>query len=188
MGDRVFWSDNGETVIVCEDGEHYCYSRGEFIEMYGEDALPDPNVRRDSGEKYYPTDIDNYYDTLVYFLNSVGSYLHFRKLGINADEGIFPVQKVVRDYGYDSPRYDIELDNRKCRYLNYLNELSDIGGKIGFSAIDDDESKKRILAFVKDRDRRRYLRDAARRAKNKCELVSINGLIRKRTELEKSRR
>lgn len=189
MDRKSFWADNGETLIVMEDGEHYCYSRGEFIDIYGEEMLPAPNVTKSSlNQEYHSTNIDKYYETLVFFLNAVGSYLHFRKLGANADEGIFPAQKVVRDYGYDNSGYDIELDNRKCRYLNYLQELSDFGGRIGFSDITDDESKKHILSFVKDRDRRRYLRDAARKAQKKGDLISLNGLIRKRMELEKKKK
>ncbi|MBO7657249.1 hypothetical protein J6S55_01215 [Candidatus Saccharibacteria bacterium] len=197
---NAFWFDNGETIVVRDNGEECCYSPEEFAEMYGEDALPqkpgefdeeefceeEPDEEKPDKEDHAPTDIDLYYDTLVNFLNSVGSYLHLKKLGVNADEGIFPAQKVVREYGHEGAQFDIELDARKCRYLNYLRKLSDVGDKIGFSPIDE-ASKRTILSFVANRDRRRYIRDSARVAQKRCDLVSISGLIRRRLELENSK-
>lgn len=190
---EIFLADDGETVIVsdceAEDEEYFCYSKEELAEMYGEEAIPEPKQEDDEEDEevHVQTNIDVYYDTLVDFLNAVGKYIHLRKLGENADNGTFHAQKVIRDYGYEDAKYDIELDARKCRYLRLLLNLSVAGEKIGFSPIDDDASKQKILRFVKDRDRRRYIRDLTRRCKETCDLISINGMISRRIELEKKK-
>lgn len=131
--------------------------------------------------------VDNYYQTLLEFFNSIGKYLHLEKLGINAREGVFPAQKVAREYGYDESAYDLELEARKRRYIRLLDELSEIGIKVGFKPISD-EGKKKILNFIKDERRRRYVRDVARRCSKKGELVSIAELMQRRYELEKKKR
>ena len=129
---------------------------------------------------------DFYYTVMLEFFNAVGSYWHLYKLRMNADEGIFPAQVIARNYQHEGVKCEIELCERERACWDRLDQLSNVGKLAGFLPIDK-TGRERIMKFVDDPDRRRYIRDAAKRAQKKGELVSIADLMRKRYALEKKK-
>ena len=191
---QIYWSDDLENIIIDEEsGEQESYSFDEFIELYGEDKIPElipreaqnevPEEASEELEEPALTETEIYYGVLGYFLNAIGSYLHLKKLGDNADDGVYIAQKVRRDYGLEDVNYDLELEGRKNKYLKYLDRLSEAGTKLGFLPLSM-EDRKNILRFLPDVDRRRYVRDTSKRCLKRGEKISILGLIEKRRVLE----
>ena len=116
-----YLSDDGRTVVVLEGDREEQYTVDEFVMIYGEEALP---VGKRDGGKVIITDeqiealaqaeeeaakrkesINQYYDTMLDFLNAIGYHQGFLKL-------------VSR---YDNPDSDLE----KTRVRSVIEE--DVG-------------------------------------------------------------
>ena len=133
------------------------------------------------------TEVGNYYDIFVKYLLAVGYHQAIVKLGINSEDGIYPVKKVARERGYEGAnlhREIIKRDNERWERLNNLNYWSQ---RVGFKPIREVD-KERIMKFLEDADRRRYVRDNVRRANRRGELLSIADFISMRLEVEKKKR
>ena len=130
---------------------------------------------------------DSYYMVMLEFFNAVGSYWHLYKLSMNADEGIFPAQKIAREYQHEGAKVEMEICERERACWERLDQLSNVGKLVGYLPINK-TGCERIMKFVDDPGRRRYVREAAKRAQRKGELVSIADLMRKRYALEKKRK
>ena len=133
------------------------------------------------------TEVENYYDIFVKYLLAVGYHQAIVKLGINSEDGIYPVKKVARDHGYEGAnlhREIIKRDNERWERLNNLNYWSQ---RVGFKPIREVD-KDRIMKFLEDADRRRYVRDNVRRAAKQDKLLSIADLITMRLEVERKNR
>lgn len=139
------------------------------------------------GEEISKKFFDLYYEALYEFLNAVGSYWHLYKLRMNADEGIFPAQVVASEYHHEGAQYEYEIAERETRIWQKMQWLSDIGERVGLKPFNQDGMKK-VVNFVNDFDRRRYIRDAAKRAEKKGKLLSAADLMRQRYALEKKRK
>ena len=124
-----------------------------------------------------------YYETLLKCLKAIGSYWHLYKLRLNADEGVFPAQKIAREYSHDGAKYEIEIAEREGERWRELKQVSVLQQRAGILPFND-EGMQKVMKFLDDADRRRYVREAAKRASKKGEMVSICDLMRKRYILE----
>lgn len=129
---------------------------------------------------------DAYYEMLFRYLRAIGSYWHLYKLRLNADEGVYIAQMVAREYNHEGAQYEIEIAEREGERWRELEQVSALQRRAGILPFNE-EGMQKIMKFLDDPDRRRYVRDAAKRAEKKGELVSICDLMRKRYALEKKR-
>ena len=132
-------------------------------------------------------DARSYYVAFLDFLSAVGAYQHAVKMGVNVDEGVYPVQKVAYEYHLQGAALDSLIAARGSDCYQALSTLDYWSQRVGYPRMSS-EDKGKMLKFAKDTDRRRYLRDNIRRARAKGELYSAKDLIIKRYELEKKRR
>ena len=131
--------------------------------------------------------MDCYYEVFLEFLQAVGAYLAIYKMAMNASEGIFPVQVVAYNYGYVDAKMDFEVAARDTERWEKLDDLSNWSKRVGLLPLDQ-EGKEKLMKFVEDGDRRRYLRDNIKRARDRSELLSIRDLMLKRYALEWKRK
>ncbi|MBQ3293468.1 hypothetical protein IJG93_04240 [Candidatus Saccharibacteria bacterium] len=127
--------------------------------------------------------LQKYYQVFLDFLQVVGAHQSILKLSQNADNGVYPTQKVARDYGYEGAKLDAAIHDRDIERWNKLEELNHWSAKTGLGRMNS-EGMERLLKFAEDYDRRRYLKDNIKRAIKKGELLSVRDLMLKRFNLE----
>ena len=128
-----------------------------------------------------------YYTAFMEFLKSVGAHQSAVKMGVNIDEGVYPVQKMAYEYGLSGAKLDQIIYDRNWERWDSLNMLDRWSQIVGFQPISPD-GKYLIMKFFEDYDRRRYARDNIKRAMKNCELLSVADLMRMRYEVERKRR
>ena len=133
-----------------------------------------------------PLEVGKYYDAFLEYLTAVGSHQAIVKLGVNAEEGVYPVQKVVREHGYEGVALDQEIIDRNNRRWKKLDNLDYWSKRVGYKPIDS-KGKEKVMKFMEDADRRRYVRDNVKRARQTGELFSVADIMVKRYSLEKKR-
>lgn len=130
---------------------------------------------------------DAYYRALLQYFSAIGKFWHLYKLHVNAGNGVYPAQVIAREYNHEGSKYEIEIAERENERWKWIRKVSDLQWRAGLLPFDE-EGMKKVMAFLDDADRRRYVRDAARRAEKKGQLVSICDLMRKRYVLENSKK
>ena len=130
--------------------------------------------------------LQKYYQVFLDFLQAVGAHQSILKMSINADEGVFPVQVVAREYGYEGARLEMEICERDKERWQKLQDLNYWSSKTGLGRMNE-EGMERFLKFTEDYDRRRYLRDNIKRSAQKSELLSVRDLMLKRFAVEKKK-
>lgn len=123
-----------------------------------------------------------YYGVLLGFLYAVGNHQAYLKMGINDEEGVFPVQEMLYNYGMRG-RIDEEIrisNNTRQFALESLNKWSQ---KVGFLPMNS-EGKQRVMKFFEDEPRRKYVRNRVQKCFRTGELLSIADLMRLRYEVE----
>lgn len=195
-------SDDGKTIVVLKGDSEEQHTVEEFVEIYGEDALP-VGKRSESGNKVVISEdtidelakaeeeyqekmnkIDKYYESFLEFLNAAGAYQHMSKFRQNFDDGVYPVQKLAYEYNHGPATIDMDVEDRnraRWKKLIYLNQTSQA---VGFLPLNE-EGMRKVQEFFTDVDRRRYVRDNVKRLKMKHELLSIADLMKKRLRQEK---
>lgn len=128
-----------------------------------------------------------YYEAFLDFLQAVGSYLAIAKMEINASEGVYPVQKIAYEYGYTGAYMDMEIAARESRRYRKLDSLDYWSQRIGYLPMSTTD-KAKIMKFVEDSDRRRYLRDNVKKEMDRGEVFSVAELMRRRYAVEKKKR
>lgn len=123
-----------------------------------------------------------YYGVLLGFLYAAGTHQAYLKMGINDEEGVYPVQKVLHEYGIRG-RIDEEIrisDNMRQKALENLNQW---GQKVGFLPMNV-EGKAKVLKFFEDEPRRKYVRNRVQKCFRTGELLSIADLMLMRLKVE----
>lgn len=123
-----------------------------------------------------------YYGVLLGFLYAVGNHQAYLKMGINDEEGVFPVQEMLHNYGMRG-RIDEEIrisNNARQFALESLNKWSQ---KVGFLPMNL-EGEQRVMKFFEDEPRRKYVRNRVQKCFRTGELLSIADLMRLRYEVE----
>ena len=123
-----------------------------------------------------------YYGVLLGFLYAVGNHQAYLKMGINDEEGVYPVQEMLHNYGIRG-RIDEEIrisNNMRQKALENLNKWSQ---KVGFLPINV-EGKQKIMKFFEDEPRRKYVRNRVQKCFRTGELLSIADLIAIRLKVE----
>ena len=128
-----------------------------------------------------------YYMAFKDFLNAVGEHQAALKMGINVEDGVYPVQKVAYEYGLRGARLDQLISDRNEIRWSTLNMLDHWSQTVGFKPIHPDD-KYKIMKFFENYDRRRYARANIDRALKQGETISVADLMRKRQALEKKKR
>lgn len=185
---KIIISEDYGTVMVFEGETEEQFTMEEFIDAYGEDALPSkpekiPNVAL---EAYEDKAIQAHNLAFMEFLDAVGKYVHFKKLTENAEDGVYPAQEVAYRYGYTN-RFEQELYDRDQKRWRKLEQLSLASQQAGFLPLNED-GKRKVMAFFEDGDRRRYARDNLRRLAKQEETLSVADLMRKRYAVERTRK
>lgn len=128
-----------------------------------------------------------YYTAFLDFLKAVGAHQAIVKMGVNVEEGVYPVQKVAYEYNLRGNRLDqVIYDRNQIRWAAF-DMLDHWSRVVGFKRIDPNDSYK-IMQFFENYDRRRYVRDNIKRAMKNGELLSVADFMRKRYEIERKRR
>lgn len=123
-----------------------------------------------------------YYGVLLGFLYAVGSHQAYLKMGINDEEGVYPVQEMLHNYGMRD-RIDEEIrisDNIRQLALENLNKWSQ---KVGFPPMNE-EGKQKVMKFFEDEPRREYTRTRVQKCFRTGELLSIADLMTIRYNVE----
>lgn len=123
-----------------------------------------------------------YLGVLLGFLYAMGTHQSYLKMGINDEEGVYPVQKVIHEYGMRG-RIDEEIrisDNMRKKALEILNSWSQ---RVGFLPMNQ-EGKDRVIKFFESEPRREYVRTKVQKCFRTGELPSIADLMRMRFEAE----
>ncbi|MBR3324148.1 hypothetical protein IKG24_01235 [Candidatus Saccharibacteria bacterium] len=128
-----------------------------------------------------------YYEAFLDFLQAVGSYLAIYKMGLNANEGVYPVQKIAYEYGYVGGYMDMEIESRNQKRYRKLDSLDYWSRRVGYLPLSP-KDKETVMKFTEDADRRRYLRENVKREMKNCEMFSIDDLVRRRYAVEKKKR
>ena len=132
--------------------------------------------------------LDCYYAILLNFLHVAGDCQHLEKWIGNVENDSYPAKEVAMKYypgGVVS--MEIQLAERERYMWECLDKYSDISRTVGFLPIDQ-HGKDLIVKFVADAGRRRYVRDGARRAQQRGEIIHIADLMRRRYALERKRK
>ncbi|MBQ6409634.1 hypothetical protein IJI18_00025 [Candidatus Saccharibacteria bacterium] len=137
--------------------------------------------------KVETNDILRYYGVFLDFLNTVGSYQAILKMGVNVEDGVYPVQKVAYEYGYRGAKLDQTIHERCLAQHERLDNLDYWSQLVGFKPMGPDY-KPKIIRFFTPYNRRRYVRDNIKRALKKGELLSVSDFIERRIHLEKEKR
>ncbi|MBR3269880.1 hypothetical protein IKG07_01380 [Candidatus Saccharibacteria bacterium] len=124
-----------------------------------------------------------YYGVLLGFLYAVGNNQAYIKMGINDEEGVYPVQKMMYDYGI-SGRIDEEIRISSSIQDITLKNLNKWSKRVGFKPIRDTDLPK-IVKFCQDETRRSYIRNRVQKCFRTGELLSIADLIQLRLDVEK---
>lgn len=139
----------------------------------------------------YPVNQDNaerYYAILLEFLHSVGECQHLEKWIDNVKENVYPAKDIaLRYYPAGVISMEIQLAEKEWYMWESLNRYSEVSRSVGFLPIDQ-HGKDLIVKFVADAGRRRYVRDGARRAQQRGEIIHIADLMRRRYALERKRK
>ncbi len=133
------------------------------------------------------TDRVTYFGVLLDFLNSVGKHQWAAKMAINVDDGVYPAQQVAYHYGLRGAKLDQLVYDRNYEQQQKLDNLEFWGRRLGYKRIKT-EDKNNIIKFCQNADRRRYLRERAKRALKNGEVFDIGELIQMRLDVEKKRR
>lgn len=128
-----------------------------------------------------------YYIAFLDFLKAMGEHQAALKMGINVDEGVYPVQKVAYEYGLRGSNLDRLIYDRNMIRWAALDMLDHWSMAVGFMPISPDY-KYKIIRYFENYDRRRYVRDNIRRALKKGELLSVSDFIQKRIDLERKKK
>lgn len=128
-----------------------------------------------------------YYTAFLEFLRAVGRHQSSVKMGINIEEGVYPVQKVAYDYNLRGANLDKLIYDRNWERWDSLEMLNRWSQQVGFKPISPD-GKYLVMKFFENYDRRRYVRDNIRRAMKNVELLSVADLMRMRYEVERKKR
>ena len=124
-----------------------------------------------------------YYGVLLGFLYAVGSHQAYVKMEINDEDGVYPVQKMMHDYGLKG-RLEEEVhvsDKIQWKALENFNKWSQT---VGFLPMNE-EGMKKVLKFCKSEPRRQYLRNRVQKCFRTGELLSIADLIQIRLDVER---
>lgn len=124
-----------------------------------------------------------YYGVLLGFLYAVGNNQAYIKMSINDEEGVYPVQKMMYEYGIKN-KIDEEIHisgNIQDITLKNLNKWSK---RVGFKPIRDTDFPK-IVKFCQDETRRSYIRNRVQKCFRTGELLSIADFIQLRLDVEK---
>lgn len=128
-----------------------------------------------------------YYTAFLDFLKAMGEHQAARKMAINVEDGVYPVQKVAYEYGLRDARLDQLIYDRNLIRWSALDMLDHWSQVVGFEQINPDH-KYKIIEFYEDYDRRRYTRDNIKRSMKKCELKSVADYMKKRYQVEYRKR
>lgn len=193
---QVFLSEDKTTVATIEGETEVQHTIEEFIEIYGEEALPkeatSKEVKKGAGatEVKTETTLDEtdkqkkmYLKIFLEYLDANASYLHLFKLQQNVANGVYPAQVVAYDYGHVG-KFEQELDDRDRRRWRKLRALNSASQCAGYLPMSEDGMQK-VMKFFENTDRRRYCRDNIRKMLDRGECVSIADLMEKRYEVEK---
>ena len=196
---QVFLSEDRTTVVTVEGETEVQHTIEEFVEIYGEDALPkeiaNKEVKKDSSaiESKTETALDEadkekkmYLRIFLEYLDANASYLHLAKLRQNVADGVYPAQVVAYDYGHIG-KFEQELDDRDKRRWRKLRTLNSASQCAGYLPMSEDGMQK-VMKFFENTDRRRYCRDNIRKMIERGECASIADLMTKRYEVEKKNR
>lgn len=124
-----------------------------------------------------------YYGILLGFLYAVGNHQAYVKMGINDEEGVYPVQKMMHEYGIRG-RIDEEIrisSNIQDITLKNLNKWSQ---KVGFKPIRESDLPK-FVKFCQSEPRRNYIRNRVQKCFRTGELLSIADLVQLRLDVER---
>lgn len=128
-----------------------------------------------------------YYTAFLDFLKAIGDHQAIVKMGVNVDDGVYPVQKVAYEYNLRGARLDQLIYDRNLIRWSAFDMLDHWSQVVGFKKINPNDSYK-IIQFFEDYDRRRYVRDNIKRAMRSGELLSVADLMRKRYLVEKKKK
>lgn len=200
-----YLSDDGRTVVVLEGDREEQYTVDEFVDIYGEEALP---VGKRDGYKVIITDeqvealvqaeeeaekkeaVDQYYETMKDFLNAVGWHQGFLKLVDRYDTADSEAEKsriqaVIEDDAKVPMQFiDMELHKKDVLRQNLYAQLNDRAEAIGLPRIEGEMMD--ILKFLSLQPRRESIRNRIKPLQAKREAVSLEELIAKRKRWEKN--
>ena len=123
-----------------------------------------------------------YYGVLLGFLYAVGNHQAYLKMGINDEEGVYPVQKMLHEYGMKG-RIDEEIrisNNTRHKALENLDKWSKNVGFLPMSV----EGKEKVMKFFEDEPRRDYVRKRVQKCFRTGELLSVADLMKIRYKVE----
>ena len=200
-----YLSDDGRTVVVLEGDREEQFTVDEFVDIYGEEALP---VGKKDGCKIVITDeqiealaqaeeeaekrreaVNAYYETMKDFLNAVGWHQGFLKLVDRYDTADSEAEKsriqaVIEDDAKVPIQFiDMELHKKDVLRQNLYAQLNDCAEAIGLPRIEGEMMD--ILKFLSLQPRRESIRNRIRPLQAKREAVSLEELIDKRKRWEK---
>ncbi|MBP5204967.1 hypothetical protein J6Z37_01550 [Candidatus Saccharibacteria bacterium] len=201
----TYLSEDGKTVVVLRGDNEEQFSVDEFVEIYGEDALPigklaggkiviseeaieEATEAEEEHEKKEMENIKKYYHSFLDFLDAVGAYNHLSKLQSNAAAGVPSAQEVVYNYGYsDKELLGKKIIQRQEEREWKLRLLDHWSQQVGYLPMGESGMKK-VMKFAEDATRRRWLRENLKRAKEKGCLLSVADLMAKRYQIERKQR
>ena len=198
-----YLSDDGRTVVVLEGDREEQYTVDEFVMIYGEEALP---VGKKDGYKIVITDeqvealaqaeeeaakrkesINQYYDTMLDFLNAIGYHQGFLKLVSRYDNPDSDLEKtrvrsvIEEDVGVPIQFIDQELHKKDMARRNLFFKLNQLATGLGLPETEMTD----VLSFLSEQPRRESIRNRIRTLRFKDEPVSLDALIEKRKRWEK---
>ncbi len=195
----VFLSDDGRTVVLLEGDREEQYTVDEFVEIYGEDALPGQKpvgdkvvITEDDVEQMAKKDEDSinaYYETIKSFLNAVGYHQGFLKVVDQYDNGT-ELEKnraqevIVEKRGVPLQFIDQELGQMNDTRWNLFRLLNKKAEALGLTPVESGKMAE-IMKFLEEQPRRESLRNQIRTLQPRLELRSIDDLIKKRIKWEK---
>ena len=200
-----YLSDDGRTVVVLEGDREEQYTVDEFVMIYGEEALP---VGKKDGHKIVITDeqvealaqaeeeaakrkesINQYYDTMLDFLNAIGYHQGFLKLVSRYDNPDSDLEKtrvrsvIEEDVGVPIQFIDQELHKKDMVRRNLFFKLNQLATGLGLPETKSEMTD--VLSFLSEQPRRESIRNRIRTLRFKDEPVSLDALIEKRKRWEK---
>lgn len=191
-------AEDGRSVIVLQGENEEQLSIAEFVEAYGEDALPNQTNRVviteeeiDKMAQQEEDAINEYYNTLKEFLDAVGYHQGFIKVVDKYDNGTAleksrAAEVITEKRKVPLPFIDQELDRMNTIRWNLFRRLNEKAEVIGLPFIETDRMQE-VLKWLEEQPRRESIRNYIRTLQPKGERVSLDDLIKKRKTFEKNK-
>ena len=176
---RAFYSDVTDDVIIVqlEDGESQEFTIEEFIECYGEDALP-----LTAEEKRRLDILHCYYNAAEYMCKMSGEYASANKMQINANDGVYRVQ-VAKYHSYGKQgnadaHLEQAISDREEVFRKSIKLFDKASREAGFKPLSIKDMELLFQKLYENKyEFRRKLREQIRKNHKNEEFVSISDMV-----------